>query len=150
MSYLTEVTVEFCGARERVYEAFCQLERHPEWNSDMTWVSDEGRMREGLVYETRSHTAGRRDMSKVEVIRMVPNERIELQSIAGIIAFTATFVFTSMPTGGCAVTCHLSFDFRGWIMDLARPIIELMARDRVRGNLENLARIMCHESKRPV
>ncbi len=145
MVYRTRTTVAFCRPRLQVYEVLTDLSRYPEWNQDMIKISDLGRMRVGLQYETKSRVAGWINVSQIKVVRLDRAEAIELRSASGIIHFDATFALADAEGGGTDVTCTLEFRFKNFIMDLARPAIEGMARDRVNHDLKVLAEMLCSE-----
>jgi hypothetical protein len=147
--YVARTTVEFCRPRSQVYEVLTDLSRYPAWNQDMIEISHAGPMQVGLTYDTKSRVAGRINAAHVEVMNLVPDEAIELRSKAGIIQFGAEFRLDDAAGGGTNVTCALSFKFRNFIMDLARPAIEGMARDRVRHDLETLAALLCADVASP-
>lgn len=149
MSYNARATVEFCRPRSQVYEALTDLSRYPEWNQDLLEISDSGHMQPGLTYDTKSRVAGRINAAHVEVVSLIPDELIELVSKAGIIQFEAVFRLDDALSGGTEVTCALHFRFRNFVMDLARPAIEGIARDRVRHDLETLAGVLCAGAASP-
>jgi ribosome-associated toxin RatA of RatAB toxin-antitoxin module len=89
---------------------------------------------------------GKVNASEAEVVKLVPGKTIELVSYSGLIAYRATF--TLMPKGAHAteVTCVLNFEFKNFVLNLARPVIEGMAEARIRGDLETL-RVLISENK---
>lgn len=148
MSYSARTTVEFCRPRSEVYNVLIDLSRYPEWNQDMIEISFKGHMEPGLKYETRSRVAGRINAAHVEVANLVSDREISLRSKAGIIHFEAMIVLEDAARGGTDVTCILHFRFHNFVMDLARPALEGMARDRMKHDLETLAQMLCVDSKR--
>jgi len=146
MPYAATIPVEFPCRAERVYEALCDLATHPLWNSGMRWMSAQGRMHEGLEYETESIAAGHTIRSHVEVVRLVQNRVIELDNKSGAITFRALFELTELQPGHTQVVCNLQFSFQKFVLDLARPAIESMAQARLRGDLEALRAIVCADS----
>jgi hypothetical protein len=147
MSYVATIPVIFPCSRWRVYEALCDLESYPLWNSGMTHISFTGAMREGLRYETRSLLVGHANLSKVEVTRLVPGEEVELMSESGLIAFRVVFILREVAEETTEVICTLRFEFQNFVLDLARPVIESMAQVRVRGDLETLRILLLRGKK---
>lgn len=105
-------------------------------------------METGMQYETRTNVAGHVNEAHILVVRLLPHKEITLRSAAGIIHFDATFELKDDPDGGSTVTCELAFRFRNFVMDLARPILEGMARDRMKHDLQTLANQLCDEDER--
>jgi uncharacterized membrane protein len=144
MSYVATIPVEFPCPAAQVYEAMCDLSNLPLWSSGITSVSHSGRMVEGLHYEAANTLPGGRiNVSEIEVKRLVPNQAIELVNYAGLVAYQATYRFRPIDEGHCEVTCYFKFEFRNYVLKLARPAIEGMAEARIRGDLESLRAIIC-------
>lgn len=137
-SYVTATPVVFPLARNKVYDALCDLPRYPEWNTGMKSMSATGPMTEGLEYETSTAVAGHTNHARIKVERLVPNEEIELVNNSGLIHFRAYFRLHELEPDRTEVICTLRFELMGPIFVLARPVIENMARTRIRGDLEKL------------
>ena len=142
MSYITTVSVYFLHPRSEVYAALCDLGKYSLWNSGMTDVSYPGVMYEGLRYQTKTVVAGRTNEADIEVVRLVPDKEIELNSEAGLIAFRAMYILHDTTDKSCEITCSLRFEFNKLVLYLARPAIEAMAQARLRGDLETLAAML--------
>lgn len=144
MSYVATIPVEFpCSVRE-VYAAMCDLSSYPVWNNGMTAISHAGQLREGLQYEaTSTLPGGLSSSSGIKVTRMVANEEIVLENFAGLIAYQVTYQFRELGARRCEVTCLLKFEFRNYVLNLARSAIEGMAEARMRGDLETLRAMIC-------
>jgi uncharacterized protein YndB with AHSA1/START domain len=142
MPYVATIPVVFPYTRDKVYEALCDISLYPLWNSGMKSVSGEERLREGLRYTTESVVAGHVNVSEVEVVRLVPNEEIELVSKSGLVAYRAVFTTYELTSKSTEVVCTLRFEFRNFVLDVARPVIEAMAQSRVRGDLEMLRALL--------
>ncbi|MDF2461672.1 MAG: hypothetical protein K0S68_1075 [Candidatus Saccharibacteria bacterium] len=108
------------------------------WVSGMLRISHTGTMTEGLRYYTENTVAGTVSRYDIEVTELIPNKRIVLVSETGMITFTADYDLVDAPEGGTHVTCRLRFKFRNFVLNLARPAIESMARARVQTDLEGL------------
>lgn len=144
MPYIATIPVIFPCSRSEVYRALCDLERYPLWNSGMRSISTTERLRLGLRYKTESTVAGHVNVSELEVMKLVPNETIELASKSGLIAYDAVFKISERGPDLCEVICTLKFEFRHFMLDVARPAIETMAQARVRGDLETLRAMLSH------
>ncbi len=138
MSYVVTIPVEFALPRQRVYDALCDLGKYPQWNSGMTHISFTGRMYAGLEYHTSTNVLGRTNRTTVKVVRLVPGKRIELASVAGLVAFHAAFELSEITSERCSVACNLKFTFSNAIFNLARPAVESITEARIRTDLETL------------
>lgn len=138
MSYLVTIPVEFPLPRAVVYAALCDLRRYPEWTSGMKSVSDPGPMRPGLVYQTKTNLLGKENAATVEVVQLVPDQAIVLQSHAGLVEFRAVYELADSGPDSCKVICTLKFTFNHLIFQLAQSAVESMTEDRIRGDLEKL------------
>lgn len=143
MSYIATIPVVFECSRSKVYEALCDLKSFVLWSSGLTSVSHPGPLVVGLQYTTKSTVAGQVNVSKVRVVRMVPHEVIELASETGLIAYRVSFQLKEQGPGTTEVVCVLRFEFRNFVLVLARPAIEAMAEARVRGDLQALRAMIC-------
>jgi ribosome-associated toxin RatA of RatAB toxin-antitoxin module len=142
MSYIATVPVKFHCSRHSVYEALCDLGSYPKWNSGMTSISLTERMHVGLEYFTTSDVLGQVNKAKVKVVDMIPDEAIVLESAATLITFRAAFQLKELEPKTCTVICNLRFEFSKVVFNLARPLVESMAEERIRGDLETLRDIL--------
>jgi uncharacterized protein YndB with AHSA1/START domain len=144
MSYVATIPVVFPCSPIEVYEALCDLGLYQLWNSGMVSISHTGKMQEGLRFQTESMVAGGMvNASEAEVVKLVPGKLIELVSYNGLVAYRATFTLMPKGTGATEVTCVLKFEFKNYVLNLARPVIEGMAEARIRGDLETLRALTC-------
>jgi hypothetical protein len=110
-------------------------------------ISHTGRMREGLRYEVKGMIAGGKvTASEIEVVRLIPNQEIEVVNYAGLVAYRGMYRLVPRGPHETEVICTLKFEFQNYVLDLARPVIEAMAGARLRGNLEALRAILCGPS----
>jgi uncharacterized membrane protein len=142
MSYAVTIPVLFDLPRHKVYEALCDLSRYPEWNSGMKSISHQGPMKRGLKYETVSDVLGKENHSFVEVAELIPDEAIVLESQAGLVSFRAAFELTAADANSCSVICTLRFNFSKLIFNLAQTMVESIAENRIRGDLEKLRALL--------
>jgi uncharacterized protein YndB with AHSA1/START domain len=138
MSYVASIPVEFPHPAHVVYEALCDLGRHPQWNTGMSTISHTGHMKKGLIYTTRVMVMGRVNQSTVEVIELVPDKLIVLESKTGLVDFRVAFAVLETDPKACIVTCDLRFMFSNAVFNLARPVVEAITETRIRGDLETL------------
>jgi uncharacterized protein YndB with AHSA1/START domain len=136
--YVSVINVEFQSPREQVYRALTALGSFPIWVSGMIRISHTGPMTEGLRYFTENTVAGTTSRYDLEVKQLVPNRRIVLVSEAGLISFTAEYDLDDIPEGGTLVTCQIRFRLQNFVLNLARPAIESMAKARIQADLEGL------------
>jgi hypothetical protein len=149
MSYVATIPVEFPCPAAAVYEAVTDLSNLPLWASGIVSASHSGVMREGLHYETTSMLpGGRANVAEIEVKRLVPNREIELVNYAGLVAYQVLYKIVESGPKRCEVTCQFKFEFRNFVLNLARSAIEGMAEARIRGDLEALRAIICAEHKK--
>jgi Polyketide cyclase / dehydrase and lipid transport len=138
MSYLASVSVEFPQPSRVVYDALCALGHYPEWSAGMSSISYQGRMHPGLTYQTTVDVLGKENQSTIKVLDMVPDQAIVLQSIGGLIKFVAEFNIQTTPAKGCTVTCRVHLEFSRALFNLAQPLAEAIAENRIRNDLETL------------
>jgi len=138
MSYTATIPVEFTHPRHFVYEAFCDMGRHQEWNKGLTEISYKGRMYEGLKYATITNVLGKVSKSNLQVVKMVKDELIILESGSGIVTFRAIYEFKEVPPDSCNLTCTLLFTFSKAVFKLAEPVVVTVAENIIRGDLETL------------
>jgi ribosome-associated toxin RatA of RatAB toxin-antitoxin module len=137
-SYAATVPVKFEYPRHRVYEALCDLGHYPEWNTGMTSISTTSRMEPGLKYVTTSDVHGLVNRSEIEVVQLVPDEAIVLESKTGLITFRAVFELEEHSADSCSVICNLKFSFSNAIFKIAHSAVESMTEMRIRTDLEKL------------
>jgi len=137
-SYTATIPVEFPHPAHVVYEALCDLGRYPQWNTGMKSISRTGRMQPGLRYTTVSDVLGRSNEAHIEVMQMIPDKAIALESSTGLIKFRAVFELAELAPNRCSVMCNLRFEFSHLIFNLAQPLVEAITENRIRGDLETL------------
>ncbi len=149
-NYLTTIKVTLPADRATVFTAMCDTSRYPLWNSGMKHISVTKPLEKGMQYQTETILAGHVIQAYVEITRLIPNEAIEFTSESGALSYKALFTFQDIDGGHTQVSCTLQFQFRSFVIDLARPVIESMAQTRVRGNLESLAVLIAQGGPAPV
>jgi len=95
-------------------------------------------MREGLRFRIASRLCGVVNTSTVAVERLVENEFIELSSKTGLISFRALFNFVENSPKETEVICTLRFEFKGFVFNAARQVVESMAKMRCQRELLDL------------
>ena len=138
MTYLVSVSTIFNLPANKVYEALCFLDNYPLWNISMVRISKSGYLEENMLVETESIIVGQKVVSNFEIIRLIPNELIEMINNSGAITYHAMYQLLSESPNETEVICTLRFEFSGFILNLGRPIIEGMAESRLRNNMEAL------------
>jgi|SRR6185369_10583715 len=146
MPYVATIPVVFPYSKPEVYRALCNLEMYPLWNSGMKSISTTQMMEVGLRYKTETTVAGHVNISEIEVVRLVPEAEIELEGHSGLISYRCVFLLKKQSAETTEVVCSLRFEFRNFVLDLARPVIEAMAQARVRGDLEMLRALLADGS----
>jgi ornithine decarboxylase len=132
----------FIYSADEVYEALCDVSLYPQWNRGMQSVSYAGRLKPGLEYQTVTEVMnGQTNVASILVVALEPDRKIVLNSQTGLIMFDAAFNLQPVTDTSCTVTCSLHLEFSRKIVNLARPMIEAMAEERVRGDLETLKRL---------
>jgi hypothetical protein len=96
----------------------------------------------GLKYFTESLVVGTVSRYDLLVAELVPDRRIVLISESGIITFTSEYELIDGADGGTEVTCVLRFAFKNFVLNMARPAIESMAKSRMQTDLELLNLMM--------
>ncbi len=142
MTYLVSVSTVFNLPVERVYEALCFLDDYPLWNISMVRISKNGYLKENMLVETESIVVGQKVVSNFEIVRLVPNKVIEMVNNSGSITYHAMYQLLSESPDESEVICTLRFEFNGFILNLARPIVEGMAESRLRNNMEALQALL--------
>lgn len=138
MSYIATIPVSFKSPRHAVYESLIDMGNFPMWVSGMVRISNTGRMTQGLRYSTENMIVGQISRSELLVSELIPDERIVLVSESGLISFRAVYELRDNATGGTDVVVVLKFAFENFVLNLARPAIESMAKARVQADLEML------------
>lgn len=138
MSYAATIPVGFTHPRHFVYEAFCDMGRHQEWNKGLTEISYKGRMYEGVKYTTVTNVLGKVSKHNVQVVKMIKDEMIILESGSGIVTFRAVYEFKEVTPDSCILICTLIFTFSKAVFKLAEPVVVTVAENIIRGDLETL------------
>lgn len=136
--YSAQVKVTFHTSRAKAFAGLTDLKRYPLWNSGMVEILFDGMMREGMSYQSKSIVVGQENSTTVQVVRMVKNELIQLQSTGGAIPFTAEYQLTAKANEETEVGCTLQFELKGIALKFAHSVIESMAKTRIKGDLETL------------
>jgi uncharacterized protein YndB with AHSA1/START domain len=143
MPYIATIPVVFPYPRERVFEALIDLDLYSYWNSGLQSVSHTGKLVPGMRFRVESLVAGGRvNVSDIEVTQLVHPELIELVSNTGVVRYRVTYELRKYGVDATEVICVLRFEFKNFVLDLARPVIEAMAATRIRGDLETLKIIL--------
>jgi uncharacterized protein YndB with AHSA1/START domain len=140
--YVTTIPVTFFSPRHVVYEALTDLGNSPLWINGILRISITGRMSEGLRYHTENLVVGSVSRYNILVNELVPDERIVLVSESGLISFRMTYQLSDQDDGGTKVVCILKFAFENFVLNLARPAVESMAKARIQSDLETLKTIL--------
>ena len=140
MTYLVTIPVEFPHPRHTVYEALCDLGGYPKWTSGMKGISHLGPMYPGLIYEASTEIMGKLNVTTVEVVQLVPDKAIVLESRSGMVKFRAVYVLEAHGPQRCKVICSLKMEFDNLIFQLAQSAVGTMTENRIRADLETLCR----------
>jgi hypothetical protein len=108
----------------------------------MVRISHTGPMKPGLVYQTTSVVMGMTNNATVEVVELKPDELIVLASKAGLVGFKGEFELTEAGPNSCTVVCRLDFVFSKAVFNLAQPVVETVAKNRIESDLETLRAIL--------
>jgi hypothetical protein len=138
-TYSTTIELIFPCRVSTVYAGLIDLSTHSKWNSEMRSISRSDLMQIGMEYKTVSEVTGLITIvADIKVENLIPNKLIELSNQSGAVTFTAVYIFHELKNHQTEVVCRLEFRFNSSILDLARPVIEGMAKDRILQNLERL------------
>ena len=138
MTYSISISILFDLPRVKVYEALNFLDNYPLWNQNILCVSKSGRLVENMIIEMESMVGDKLVSSNLEIIKLIPNESIEMINNSGVISYRIIYQLLDMAPNESELICMVQFAFRNFSMDLARPGIEAMAGQRIRTNLTNL------------
>lgn len=138
MPYSISISTLFHIPVERVYQALTFLDEYPLWNSGVIRVSKSGYLVENMLIGMESIVGGKPVISNLEIARLVPHQSIEMINNSGIISYRLMYELLSHSANETELICMLQFTFKNFAMDIARPAIEAMAENRIRGNLESL------------
>lgn len=138
MLYIAATFVKFPFARSVVYRELTDLSVFPAWSNSLVSVTPTVAMREGLRFQLANRICGSLNTATVAVERLVENEYVELASKTGIISFRALFNFVETTPSETEVIYTLRFEFKGFIFNAPRPVIEAMATMRSKRCLLNL------------
>lgn len=142
MSYLSTISVTLPLPAEELFRELTTLDNYPMWNSGMISISKKGPMHEGMLYETESVVVGQRIKSLVEVKRLVKNQEIELINNTGAITYWALFRLHEAGSGETEVAFTIRFEFKSFILNLAKQTIEATAAQRIKNDLKLLGILM--------
>jgi hypothetical protein len=136
---LVDVTVSTTikASAEVVFEWLIDLDRYPLWNASLREVGRGGRMHEGMIVPMKSLVMGKPVESSMEVVRLVPGKDIELLNNTGAVPYRAVYRF--IPEGAqteIVLWCQIEPQSR--VFQLARPLIESLAKARLSGDLASL------------
>jgi len=95
-------------------------------------------MHQGMVYRTTSVATGRKIDALIKVTHLEPSREIRLENSTGAVAYEAVFTLTPHGANETQVSCQLSFEFRNFVLELAKPVVESIATARIKGDLETL------------
>lgn len=138
MLYVSAAFVVFPFARSVVYEELTDLSSLPAWSKSLVSITPMVVMREGLRFRIANRLCGSLNTTTVAVERLLENEYVELTSKSGLISFRALFNFVENSPVETEVICTLRFEFKGFIFNAARPVIESMAKMLCQRNLLEL------------
>ena len=109
----------------------------------MLRVSDDGPLREGLIFESESVLMGNHhNVARIHVSRMLENEEIEMVNEAGAISYRAMYRIIANSPQECELICTIRFEIHNFVLDLARAAIESMARTRLQHDMERLRELI--------
>lgn len=144
MNYFATIKLIFPVATEVLFTELINLNRYQLWNSGLISVSPKIIMKQGLRYKTQSLGVGRVNEAVVVVEQLIKNRALVLTSDSGIISFKTSYVFRETALGTSELTCNLSFDLKRVTLKFAQPVIESMAKARIKGDLETLKALIEH------
>jgi len=145
MSYVAATPLILPYSRVIVYKMLTDLARFPEWNTGMISISPQETMREGMRFRTSTRVCGVVNTATVAVENLVPNEIIELQSKTGLISFRALYKLVECSPDETELICTLRFEFKGFIFNATRSVIESMARTRCHRDLVALRDLIAQD-----
>ena len=131
------VSITIAAAPEVIFEWLTDLGRYPLWNAALREVGRKGKMHEGMIVPMKSSVMGKLIESSMEVLRLVPGKDIELINNTGAVPYRAVYRF--IPEGKkteVVLWCQLEPQSR--VFQLARPLVESLAKARLSGDLESL------------
>lgn len=133
-----------------VFAALLDLARYPKWNCGMISISPEDVIQEGMRYRTSMRICGITNNTMIAVERVIANESIEISSKSGLIAFRALYQLVENSSENTELIYTLRFEFKGFIFNAPRSIIESMARSRSQYDLIALRDLIASdENKTP-
>jgi len=77
-------------------------------------------------------------ISKVHIVKLVPNELIEMKSNGGAVAYWAQYQFIESSKGITDLICIVEFEPKSIVLSFANAIVSEIARARIEGDLKTL------------
>jgi len=121
----------------QVFAFVSDLDRHLRWIGGLTYVSKHGQLSPGLRYESRNSAFGTVLAGSHEVRQFIPDQVVEIANVTG--PFPSTLQYQLRPVkAGTEVSCHFVISSNQSIFNLARPLVESLARTRLEHDLRAL------------
>lgn len=133
---------------QRVFALLADVERMPEWQSNVASVvrADDDPVRVNTEFEQRWKFFGRERRVPSRVVAWKEDELLAVSGDAGFADFYCGFELTPLPGGRTQLTSRAEFRLHG-LWKLAQPILAGELRREMGAELESLRRLVEHNSE---
>jgi uncharacterized protein YndB with AHSA1/START domain len=131
------VKVTIAASREEVFRYFKHLKYHQLWNPHLLRVSPLTTIKTGLVYETTNLLLGVKVKSQNHVLKVVQNEKFEVENTTGLLNYHVNYRLQDKPDG-TLVTCATTVTAHGETFAFTRPVLRLLIQRELRSDLQAL------------
>jgi hypothetical protein len=120
-----------------VYELVSELKYHARWIAGVTYLSSDARLEPGLRYESVTVAMGSEMAGRHIVRQVVEPQMVEIYNVTGPLESTIQYTLAG-DEAGTKVTCSFWIWSNHPVFGLAMPLVEMLARTRIEGDLKNL------------
>ncbi|HEY2004181.1 MAG TPA: hypothetical protein VGH44_03625 [Candidatus Saccharimonadia bacterium] len=115
----------------------CNLERHLQWVSGLTYVSYQGTLRPGIEYMSVSSVLGQETASNHQVLRVETDRVVEIETLTKTLESDIEYLL-GPHEGNTRVTATLLARSDHPVFGLALPLVESLMEERLQADLSGL------------
>lgn len=129
---------------EEVFEYITDTRSHPLWNAGLIKISTQDILQQGMIYETDNHQLGQNFKAHNVVTSLVPGKEVTITNSTGLLHYEVTYRVQSVGAGAViACTCTIKSSLS--MFNLAAPVLEVLAKNKLRGDLKSLKALVENE-----
>jgi uncharacterized membrane protein len=130
-----KVTIQ--ATPEQVFSYLKDLKYHSLWNPHLQKISPITKLQPGVAYKTSSLILGIPVSGTNTVLRLKPNEVLEIQNVAGTLEYKVTFRLKQSGKG-TTVRCTTNLYAKHSSFVFAAPLLKALAQRELRTDLDAL------------